>query len=93
MPDDSGVMPWTPGVTAPPPPDAPPDVAVWTLVLRGQSARAVVREYPHGRELRVLVTSRLLWSQLFRQGDAPTLEAVADEHLAAFIGRGWAVAE
>lgn len=69
------------------------DRVVWALVLRGQSARAVVREYRHGSELRVLVTSRLVWSQLFRAGDSPTLEAVAAEHLEGFRARGWQPAE
>jgi hypothetical protein len=52
---------------------APVETVVWLLLKRGQSARAVVREYPHGRELRCEVASRLVWSQLFRQGDAPSL--------------------
>ncbi len=86
-------MPWEPGRPAPPPAAPPAERRVWTLVKDARSAQAVERVHPLGRELRVLLASEFLWSQVFRPGETPTLEDVAAEHRAEFIGRGWSPAE
>jgi hypothetical protein len=69
-----------------------PERSLWTLVKDARTARAMVRVHPLGDELRVLVASELLWSQVFRQGDVPSLEVVAETHRLGFLERGWAEA-
>lgn len=72
---------------------APPaERRLWVLVKAARSAQAIVRAHPVGEELRVLIGSELVWSQVFRAGDAPTLADVAAQHRAGFIARGWEAA-
>ena len=47
----------------------------------------------HGRELRVLMAGDLLWSQVFRPGDSPTLAEVAAAGHARLLAHGWEPAE
>lgn len=86
------MSPWEPGRRREPEPP-PAETRLWVLVKDARSAQAVVRAHPLGRELRMLLKSELLWSQVFREGDTPTLEAVAAEHRAGFLSRGWQPAE
>lgn len=73
---------------------APPvERRLWVAVKSARSAQAFVRAHPVGEELRVLIGSELVWSQVFRAGDVPTLADVAAQHHRGFIARGWTVAE
>ena len=40
--------------------------SLWRLVRGERTAYALVHEWPHGHELRVLVDNELRWSQLYR---------------------------
>lgn len=66
---------------------------LWIVVKDARSAQAFVRDLPYGQELRIVMAGELLWSQLFRPGDAPTLTDVAATDLARFLARGWEPAE
>ena len=51
----------------------------------------VVRVHPLGQELRCLFDGSLLWSEVHRPGAGRQIGAIADEHKAAWIAKGWTV--
>ena len=56
-----------------------------------REAHALVHEWPHGHELRVLVDGELRWAKLFR-GDTRRLDAEADHKREQLEARGWTLA-
>jgi hypothetical protein len=74
-----------------PQPAAPPTVehTLWIVTKGDRRAELRVRQHPLGLELRMTVGDRFLWSEVFRPGLGRELGAVADEHKAAWLERGW----
>ena len=64
----------------------------FVLVKAGQSARAVERACPTGRELALLIAGRPLWVRRFEHGDDAAFEAEVEAPRAALIQRGWQTA-
>jgi hypothetical protein len=68
----------------------PTEILLWTVTKNVRRARAVVRVYPHGRELRVSVEDTLMWSRLYRDHeDSRELGQMAAGTLADFERVGW----
>lgn len=81
-------------VAAPPkPPAARPERELWRLAKDGRTAAAVLRAHPHGRELIFRVNDELLWSQVYRPGQAAELDEMAERKRDEFRARGWHDAE
>jgi hypothetical protein len=76
-----------------PQPAAPPAVeqTLWIVEKDGRRAELRVRQHPLGLELRMAVGDRSLWSEVYRPGLGRELGAVADEHKAAWVARGWRI--
>lgn len=73
-----------------PPPQRPIEHVVWRLTKDARIAEAVVRIYPHGRELRVTVGGVLFWSRLYRDGeDSRPLGEMATGCRQDFLRFGW----
>lgn len=62
---------------------------LWVVVKAARSVQAIERTHPFGLELRVIYGGSPLWSEVFRPGDALTLEGIAAEHLRTWLSRGW----
>ena len=75
---------------SPLPPPPPNERTLWVLRRGFRVTRAVVRLFPHGRELRLLVGEELAWSRLFRDdAQGPTLNTFAEHALRTFTSCGW----
>ena len=72
-------------------PPAPVEHILWTAVKDTRGAILVVRVHPLGQELRCLFDGSLLWSEVHRPGAGRQIGAIADEHKAAWIAKGWTV--
>jgi hypothetical protein len=64
---------------------------LWTAAKGDRRAELTVRQHRHGLELRMSVGDRFLWSEVFRPGLGRELGAIAEEHKAAWVERGWSV--
>jgi hypothetical protein len=62
---------------------------VWVLRKDTREARAVLRAYPHGIELRLLYNGELLWSRLYQPQDQDGLDAAAEDARQDWTALGW----
>jgi hypothetical protein len=63
--------------------------SLWIVEKDGRRAELRVRQHPLGLELRMTVGDSFLWSEVHKPGQGRELGAVADQHKAAWLVRGW----
>jgi hypothetical protein len=82
------------GNPSPEVPLPPPEHVVWRLVRNGRELRAVLRAKPDGIELREMLDSRVLRSQVFFLTDVgPAIDETVTQHLQLWLSRGWTQVE
>ena len=62
---------------------------MWVLAKGDRRAALTARTYPSWIELRVCVDGSLIFSEFVRPFDGKDPSAVAEQHRAAFLERGW----
>ena len=77
--------PQAPAAAVPP----APDQVLWVLTKGRHCAELAARTHRVGVELRVSVDGSLILSEVVRPFDGKDVRGVAEQHRAAFLGRGW----
>jgi hypothetical protein len=79
------------GLPAPPPPNHP-EHTIWRVMKDSRWAEGRVRDVPHGRELRIMVGTELVWSCVYRGGaESAELGTASTGVLQDFQRLGWRV--
>ena len=65
-------------------------ITLWVLRKDERVARAIIRIYPHGRELVTMLNDDLVFSRLYRDDeDNSALADMAEGARVAFVAKGW----